>query len=157
MTLWTFVNSLHAITTLFHGTLDNFWRSLLLVPQIDFCFRSFRLKTTSSQVVLNIIESSEVTWQSNREFPGPFSTEMIDGVFGFPYFLFHYFLFIMNIQFIMNFIKNLNFYSDAILIVIIGRWLGPTYLLCRLLLKLLLFYVEYALEPKKFRTWRRTC
>ena len=157
-----FVKSLHAITTLFHGTLDNFEVESKHYP----CHKLiFALKATSSlvpngcfKVVKSyIIESSEVTWQSNREFPGPFSTEMIDGVFGFPYFLFHYFLFIMNIQFIMNFIKNLNFYSDAILIVIIGRWLGPTYLLCRLLLKLLLFYVEYALEPKKFRTWRRTC
>ena len=134
-----FVKSLHAITTLFHGTLDNFE-----VESKHPCHKLiFALKATSSlvpngcfKVVKSyIIESSEVTWQSNREFPGPFSTDtfptetMIDE---FPCLLFHYFLFIMNIlPFIMNFkITLISKVTDAILIVIIGRWLGPTYLLC---------------------------
>ena len=108
-----FVKSLHAITTLFHGTLDNF--EDLPVPQIDFCFIFFSSQWLFQVVKSYIIESSEVTWQSNREFPGPFSTDtfptetMIDEV---PCLLFHYFLFIMNIlPFIIN-IMNLKNHFD---------------------------------------------
>ena len=131
-----FVKSLHAITTLFHGTLDNF-EVKTPVPQIDFCFT----ETTSSLVpngCFKVVKSYWVVRSHMTKQPRVprtllnwyFSYRNHDRWVSLPsvsLFPVHYEHFMNILNFKITLISKV---TDAILIVIIGRWLGPTYLLC---------------------------